>query len=100
MKIGYARVSTLEQNLDRQTDQLQEQKCERIFQEKINGSKKERPELDKLLEQLRVGDTIIVTELARLSRSVKDLFTLIDVIHQKTTNLKSLKEPWLDTTTP
>lgn len=99
MKIGYARVSTIDQNLDRQTDQLQEQKCERIFQEKITGSKKERPELNKLLEQLR-GDTIIVTELARLSRSVKDLFALIDVIHQKTANLKSLKEPWLDTTTP
>ncbi len=100
MKIGYARVSTLDQNLDRQTDQLQEQKCERIFQEKITGSKKERPELDKLLEQLRVGDIVIVTELARLSRSVKDLFALVETIHTKGANLKSLKEPWLDTTTP
>lgn len=67
MKIGYARVSTIDQNLDHQTDQLQEQKCERMFQEKITGSKKERPELNKLLEQLRVGDTLIITGLARLS---------------------------------
>lgn len=100
MKIGYARVSTFDQNLDRQTDQLQEQGCERIFQEKITGSKKERPELDRLLEQLRINDTVIITELARLSRSVKDLFSLVDAIHAKGANLKSLKEPWLDTTTP
>lgn len=100
MKLGYARVSTLDQSLDRQTDQLLEQGCERIFQEKVTGTKKERLELEKLLDHLRAGDTLIVTELARLSRSVKDLFQLVDVIHQKNANLKSLKEPWLDTTTP
>ena len=49
MILGYARVSTQDQNLDRQTDQFQQQGCERIFQEKITGTKKERPELDKLL---------------------------------------------------
>lgn len=100
MKLGYARVSTLDQSLDRQIDQLLEQGCERIFQEKVTGTKRERIELEKLLDQLRNGDTIIVTELARLSRSVKDLFQLLDIIHQKSANLKSLKEPWLDTTTP
>ena len=72
MKIGYARVSTQDQNLERQTDQLQQLGCERIFQEKITGSKKERPELDKLLDLLRTGDIIVVTELTRLSRSIKD----------------------------
>ena len=56
MIIGYARVSTQDQNLERQTDQLQQLGCERIFQEKVSGSKKERPELDKLLDQLRAGD--------------------------------------------
>jgi len=100
MIIGYARVSTQDQNLERQTDQLQEFGCERIYQEKITGSKKERPELDKLLDQLRTGDIIVVTELTRLSRSIKDLFALVDMIHHKSAHLKSLKEPWLDTTTP
>ena len=52
MIFGYARVSTQNQNLDRQTDQLQESGCERIFKEKITGSKKERPELDRLLDQI------------------------------------------------
>lgn len=100
MNLGYARVSTLDQNLDRQIDQLKEQKCERIFKEKITGTKRDRPELEKLLEQLRPGDTIIVAELSRLSRSVKDLFQIVDTIQQKGSNLKSLKEPWADTTTP
>jgi DNA invertase Pin-like site-specific DNA recombinase len=99
MILGYARVSTRDQNLERQTDQLQQMGCERIFQEKVTGLKKERPELDKLLDQLRTGDIIVVTELTRLSRSIKDLFALVDMIHQKGAHLKSLKEPWLDTTT-
>lgn len=100
MNLGYARVSTLDQNLDRQIDQLLEQGCERIFKEKITGTKRERPELEKLLDQLRSGDTIIVSELSRLSRSVKDLFQIVDIIKNKNANLKSLKEPWADTTTP
>lgn len=100
MNLGYARVSTSDQNLDRQLDQLTEQGCERIFKEKITGTKRERLELEKLLDQLRPGDTIIVSELSRLSRSVKDLFQIVDIIKQKNANLKSLKEPWADTTTP
>lgn len=100
MNLGYARVSTLDQNLDRQIDQLKKQGCERIFKEKITGTKRDRPELDKLLDQLRSEDTIIVAELSRLSRSVKDLFQIVDIIKQKGANLKSLKEPWADTTTP
>ena len=100
MILGYARVSTQEQNLERQIDQLQHFGCERIFQEKATGLKKERHELDWLFDQLRFGDIIVVTELTRLSRSIKDLFFLVDTIHQKGAHLKSLKEPWLDTTTP
>ena len=100
MKIGYARVSTEEQNLDRQLDSLKEAGCEKIFQEKITGTKKERPELDKLMEQLRSGDLIIVSDLTRLSRSVKDLFSLVDQIEKKGANIKSLKESWMDTSTP
>jgi len=100
MQIGYARVSAQDQNLDRQTDQLKLAGCDRIYQEKFTGTKKDRPELDRLLDQLRPGDLIIITELTRLSRSIKDLFALADLIHQKGAHLKSLSEPWLDTTTP
>ena len=99
MIIGYARVSTLDQNLDRQIDQLQAAGCERIYQEKITGTRRERPELDRMIEALREGDTILVCELTRLSRSVKDLFSLVDQFQQIGANIKSLKEPWLDTTT-
>jgi len=100
MKLGYARVSTLDQNLDRQIDQLKEQGCERIYMEKVTGTKRDRPELEKLIDQLRFSDTIVVAELSRLSRSVKDLFQIVDIIKQKGADLKSLKEPWADTTTP
>ena len=100
MIIGYARVSTEEQNLERQLDMLNSVQCEKIYKEKISGIKKERPELDKLLNRLNTGDTIVVTELTRLSRSTRDLFNLVDNIQKKGANIKSLKESWLDTTTP
>lgn len=100
MKIGYARVSTNDQNLNRQLDQLKTTGCEKIFAEKITGTKSDRPELNRLIEQLRTGDTIIICELTRLSRSTKDLFQLVEVIEQAGANIKSMKESWLDTTTP
>lgn len=100
MILGYCRVSTQEQNLDRQIDQLQEAGCERIFKEKITGTRKDRPELNRLLDTLRSGDVVIVTELTRLSRSVKDLFELVAQIHSLGADIKSLKESWIDTTTP
>lgn len=99
MLIGYARVSTDEQNLERQLDMLTDEKCDIIYKEKITGSKKQRPELDELLNNLNSGDTIVVTELTRLSRSTRDLFNLVDCIQKKGANIKSLKESWLDTTT-
>lgn len=100
MKIGYARVSTQDQNLNRQLDQLKAAGCERIFQEKITGTKKDRPELERMLDQIRTGDVIIICELTRLSRSTKDLFQLVEQIEKKGANIRSLKETWLDTTTP
>lgn len=100
MKIGYARVSTIDQNLERQIDQLEQCNCEQIYKEKVTGTKFNRPELQKLLDLLRKDDIIVVTELSRLSRSVKDLFDLIEILKQKNANLISLKEPWADTTTP
>jgi len=100
MKIGYARVSTDEQSLNRQIDMLNEVGCEKIFEEKISGIKIERQELIKMLEQLRKGDLIIVADLTRLSRSVKELFQLVEQIEAKGANIKSLKESWMDTSTP
>jgi DNA invertase Pin-like site-specific DNA recombinase len=99
MKFGYMRVSTVDQNLDRQEQQLKDAGCERIFFEKVTGVKRDRPELNRMLEFLRHGDTVIVTDLTRLSRSTKDLIEIAELISQKGANLKSLKESWLDTTT-
>ena len=100
MKLGYARCSTLDQNLDWQIDALTKEGCDRIFQEKFTGTRKDRPELLRMLDMLREGDTVIICELTRLSRSVKDLFDLVERVEKAGANIKSLKEPWLDTTTP
>lgn len=100
MIIGYARVSTQDQNLDRQRNQLRQDGCERIYEEKVSGAKSDRPELGRMLDSLREGDVVIVAELSRLSRSVKDLFSIVGQIHEAGAEIKSLKEPWLDTTTP
>lgn len=100
MLIGYKRVSTQNQKLDRQTDLLNEFGVERIFEEKVTGTKRERVELDKMLEQLRPNDIVVVTDLTRLSRSTKDLFEIVEIIENKGAGIKSLKESWLDTTTP
>lgn len=66
MIIGYARVSTTGQNLEGQTDLLTQNGCERIYSEKISGVKNERPQLDRMMDSLRSGDTVIITELTRL----------------------------------
>ncbi len=98
MIIGYARVSTTEQNLDRQLDNLKEQKCERIYKEKMTGTKASRPEYQRMLDSLREGDTLVVDSFSRLSRSTKDLLEVVEGLTQKGVNLVSLKEK-LDTTT-
>lgn len=100
IKIGYARVSTSKQDLDTQLNLLNAEGCERIFEEKISGTKKNRPQLQRLLDTLRAGDTVVISELTRLSRSTKDLFVLVDTIQEKGANIKSLKDSWVDTTTP
>lgn len=96
---GYARVSTFDQNLDRQIDMLNEKGAEVIFQEKITGTKRDRPELNRLLDQVQNGDTIIIESLSRLGRSTKDLIELVELIEQKGIHLVSLKES-VDTSTP
>ena len=77
MKIGYARVSTIDQNLDLQLDALKKAGCEKIYQEKISGIAKNRPELDKMISILRTGDEILVWRLDRLGRSLKHIIDLV-----------------------
>jgi DNA invertase Pin-like site-specific DNA recombinase len=93
MYIGYARVSTDDQNLDIQIHELREAGCARIFQEKLSGANRQRPELARMLEQLRKDDVIIVWKLDRLARSTRDLLELADAISKAGAGLKSLSEP-------
>ena len=94
---GYARVSTEQQNLDRQLDMLQKYGVDFIYNEKMTGTKRNRPELEKLLERLTEGDTVVVESLSRLGRSTKDLIWLMETFNSKGVNLISLKES-IDTT--
>ena len=79
MIFGYARVSTQEQNLDRQLDSLSSEGAEEIVQEKITGTKADRPELNRMLDKLRKGDVILVSDLTRLSRSFDIMYNMINV---------------------
>lgn len=97
MKFGYARISTTDQNLDLQIDALKKEGCEKIFQETVSGAKTERIELNRLLEQVRQGDVIVVWKLDRLGRSLKHLVSLVSVLIDKGVGLKSLNDP-IDTT--
>ncbi len=99
MLVGYARVSTQEQNLDLQIDALTKEGCKKIYEDKISGSRSERPGLIKALETLREDDTLVVWKLDRLGRSVKDLVILVTDLHNKGINFKSLTDS-IDTNTP
>lgn len=98
MKIGYARVSTEEQNLDLQLDALTRAGCEKIFQEKVSGVKTHRVELSKLLAHLRAGDVLVIWKLDRLGRSLQHLVELTHELLEKEVGLQSLSDP-IDTTT-
>ncbi len=102
MLVGYARVSKIDQNLDKQIDVLISEKVDirNIYQEKVTGTKRDRNALDKMLNELQENDIVIVAELTRLSRSTKDLFEIVEKIKSKGAGIKSIKESWLDTTTP
>jgi len=98
MLIGYARVSTYDQNLDLQKDALEKAGCKKIYVEQMSGSSRIRPELEKTLEMLRNGDTLVVWRLDRLGRSLKHLIELISKLEQREIGFKSLMES-MDTTT-
>jgi len=99
MKIGYARVSTREQNLDMQVIALEDVGCEKIHEEIVSGAKSDRPILNIVLKQLREGDVLVVWKLDRLGRSLKHLVELIQILIERKIGLCSLNDP-IDTTTP
>lgn len=99
MLIGYARVSTQDQNLDLQLQALKKAGCKRTYDDQISGTRAERPGLAKALEHLREGDTLVVWKLDRLGRSVKQLVDLVNQLHQQGVQFKSLTDS-IDTSTP
>lgn len=100
MLIGYARVSTDDQELTLQLKALRKIGCKRIFEEKISGAFSDRPELKRMLEHLREKDTVVITRLDRLARSTRDLLGIAETISEVGAGLKSLAEPWADSTSP
>lgn len=98
MLIGYARVSTLEQDVALQIDALQKAGCERIFQDKISGAKSDRPGLQDALNFARKGDSIVVWRLDRLGRSLKHLIETVGQLEEQGIGFRSLQES-IDTTT-
>jgi len=92
MLVGYARVSTDDQNLNLQRDALGQAGCEQIFEDQLSGAKAERPGLHQALQYARTGDTMVVWRLDRLSRSLKDLIEMVTLLESKGIGLKSLQE--------
>lgn len=99
MLIGYARVSTLDQDPGLQLDALTAAGCERVFQEKASGVKEDRPQLVAALDHMRNGDVLVVWKLDRLARSIKQLVALLDTLNEKGIGFRCLA-PAIDTTTP
>ncbi len=99
MLVGYARVSTEEQNEARQIKALQEQGAEKIFTDKRSGKNIDRKALKEMLDYVREGDTVITESISRIARSTRDLLSIIDTLNKKKVNFVSLKES-IDTTTP
>lgn len=97
-RVGYARVSSVGQNLDSQLDALAKAGCGKVFSEKMTSSRMDRPGWDQVLEYIRPGDTLVVTELSRMTRSLLDLLETAKTLEQRQVNLVSLREN-IDTTT-
>src|SRR5215204_2354234 len=98
MLIGYARVSTEDQNLDLQRDALQKAGCEQIYTDRVSGTKAERTGLTEALSHLRSGDTLVVWRLDRLGRSLRHLIETVTDLHERGIGFKSVQES-IDTTT-
>src|SRR5918996_5908575 len=98
MLIGYARVSTNEQNLDSQRDALEKAGCEQIYTDQVSGTKARRPGLEQAFSHLRTGDTLVVWRLDRLGRSLRHLIDTVTDLQEREIGFKSLQES-IDTTT-
>lgn len=98
MKIGYARVSTENQNITSQIDLLEREGCERIYKDFASGVRDNRPGLNQMLEVLRKGDTVIIYKSDRIFRSLKNMVQLIDKFNEIGVGFKSISEPEFDTT--
>ncbi|MDY3345664.1 recombinase family protein [Riemerella anatipestifer] len=98
MILGYARVSTTEQNISTQIDLLKEQGCEKIFTDVASGVREDRKGLQEMLSYVRPGDVILVYKMDRIFRSLKNMIELIDVFNKKEVKFKSITEPAFDTT--
>src|SRR5215210_8684186 len=98
MLIGYARVSTDEQNLDLQLSALKQANCEQIYTDRVSGTKATRPGLTEALSHLRAGDTLVVWRLDRLGRSLRHLIDTVTDLQEREIGFKSLQES-IDTTT-
>jgi len=99
VKIGYARVSTQDQKLELQLKALKKAGCQKIFREKVSGFNRQRPEFQRMLDQIRPGDVIVVWKLDRLARSTRDLLNTMDTINEAGGKFQSISEPWANTTT-
>jgi len=99
MRIGYARVSTEDQNLTLQTDALAKAGCERLFQDQMSGTRADRPGLREAMSHLREGDTLVVWKLDRLGRGVKGLVDLVAELAERKIHFQSLTDQ-IDTSTP
>jgi DNA invertase Pin-like site-specific DNA recombinase len=97
--VGYARVSTDGQSLDGQLATLKQHGASAIFREKVSGARSDRPQLRKALNALGKGDTLIVSRLDRLARSMRDLLNVLHEIGERGAFFKSLHDPWADSTT-
>ena len=100
MLLGYARVSTDEQETHLQIDALKGAGCDRIYEEKASGAKADRPELMRLLDTARAGDVVIVWKMDRLGRSLLHLIETVNLLNARGVQLRSLTENLIDTTTP
>jgi len=100
MQIGYARVSTDDQDLALQRAALVNAGCTRLYEETGSGARRDRPELRRMIDQLRTDNTVVVTRLDRLARSTRDLLELAEQLNAAGAGLRSLQEPWADTTSP
>ena len=99
MKVAYIRVSTVEQNEARQLEAMQGKGIEKYFTEKVSGKNTDRPQLQKMLDYVREGDTVYIHDFSRLARSTKDLLEIVELLNNKGVTLISNKEN-IDTSTP